>query len=390
MGLPGRQDPKPVGSKRWLLVTIVIVLLLILLALVALFFRYLIAPAPLPELVPVAPDYPPHYVFSIFNVSKPVSVAVSPDGNRVYVAESDGDRLVKVFDRDGALLGSFAPPLTTTPERAPIYLAISSDGRVFVSDRAQHAIFIYNADGVYLDTILSPELTLSEYLAKHLNGLPEGSVFAYNIYQDAVYYQLPGSAEASSLPAPDIYNWTPLGLRFDVSDRLFITDVTEGQHQVMIFPSQVIQNRDWKDFSAGQFSFGKSGKGAGELDFPNSAVVDSRGRIYVVDGNNSRVSVWDSQGNFLFNFGRGSGDGVINLPRGALLDAQDRLYVVDAVDQKVKVYDVSGDEIKYIYSFGDYGVGDGLFNYPNDIAIDRTGRIYVVDRENNRVQIWLY
>lgn len=382
--------PAGAGSNRRLL-SLLILLLVLFTALLALFLRYIISPAPLPDLVPapVNLNYPPHYVFSIYNVNQPVSVAPAPGGERLYVAESGGDRLVKIFDREGIQLGAFAPPLTNTPERSPVYLATSSDGRIFVSDRAQHAVFVFDADGNYLDTILSPSLTLSEYLSKHLDGLSGGTQFAYNVYQDNVAYMLPGEA-AASLPAPDLYDWSPLGLRIDSRDRLLLTDITEDQFQVYIFPAEVVQARDWTDFDAQPFAFGETGKEAGQLDYPNNAIVDSQGRIYVVDGNNSRISVWDSQGNFLFNFGRGSGDGVINLPRGVMVDDKDRLYVVDAVDHRVKVYDVSKEEIAYLFSFGDFGVDDGLFNYPNDIAVDRSGRVYVADRENNRIQVWLY
>ena len=137
--------------------------------------------------------------------------------------------------------------------------------------------------------------------------------------------------------------------------------------------------------------FGEHGQGNGQFIFPNVAVSDSQGRIYVTDGNNGRVSVWDSAGRFLFHLGQGVGDGALNLPRGAAIDTSDRLYVVDAVGQNVKVYDVSEAEASFLFTFGDWGASNGQFNYPNDIAIDNvTGRLYVTDRENHRVQVWLY
>jgi tripartite motif-containing protein 71 len=136
--------------------------------------------------------------------------------------------------------------------------------------------------------------------------------------------------------------------------------------------------------------FGTSGEGDGEFLFPNAAMADSQGRIYVSDGNNSRISVWDSQGNFLFNFGKGVGDGALSLPRGIYIDENDKLFVVDAVGQNIKTYDVSGPEPSFLYSFGEFGMGDGMFNYPNDITTDNQGRVYIVDRENNRIQVWSF
>lgn len=136
--------------------------------------------------------------------------------------------------------------------------------------------------------------------------------------------------------------------------------------------------------------FGASGQENAEFLFPNSAMADSQGRIFISDGNNARISVWDQQGSFLFNFASGSEESSVGLPRGLYIDHKDRLYVVDAIGQDIKVYDVSAREPNFLFVFGDFGAEDGLFNFPNDISLDMTGRIYVADRENNRVQVWSY
>jgi len=380
-----------VERKQRMLLLELMALLMIFAVLIGFTVQYLRFRVPLPEMLPgnVQLNYPPHYVFSMYGVDRPVSVAVSPVIDRIYVGEMDGNRMVKMFDFNGKLLGSFAPPRTGTPERSPVYLAVSQDGRVFVSDRAQHAIFVFDAEGGYLDTILSPSLTLSEYISKHTGGLPPGTTFAFNIFQENVYYQKPGEAE-QTLPAPDLYDWAPLGLRIDNGNRLILTDVAEDHSFVQVFPDSVITSQSWIDFEPAQFKFGANGQQDEEMKFPNSAVVDSRGQFYVSDGNNSRISVWDIQGKFLFTFGRGTGDSAINLPRGMTVDEKDRLYIVDAVGQSVKVYDVSKDEVSFLFSFGTFGEGDGQFNFPNDIAVDNSGRLYIVDRENNRIQVWLY
>ncbi len=132
------------------------------------------------------------------------------------------------------------------------------------------------------------------------------------------------------------------------------------------------------------------GNEADQFTFPNVAVMDFLDRLHVLDGNNSRISVWDNQGNHLFLYGTGSGDSALSLPRGGAIDSKDRLHVVDAVGQNVKVYDVSGVEPDYLFSFGEFGLDDGQFNYPNDIALDLFGRLYIADRANNRIQVWSY
>jgi sugar lactone lactonase YvrE len=378
-------------QKKWLLGALA-GLLIVFLLVSGLFYRYLRKPAPLPELVvPQANlDYAPHYLFSIFGVDHPVGVAISADGNRIYAAEAEGQRLVRIFDRDGALLGSLAPPNTSVGERAPVYLAADRQGRVWVSDRMQHAVFIYDREGRYLDTLLAAAQTLSGLVARQTSGQIAGVSFAYNLYRGSIYYQRAGSVE-ERLPIPDDQIWSPLGVRIDAEQRIYLTDVTKDYNCIYVLKlGSLATATSWVEFNPQIVEFGASGQGNGQFLFPNSATSDSRGRIYISDGNNGRIAVWDQSKNFLFNFGGGSTDGSVNLPRGIFIDKHDRLHVVDAVGQMVNVYDVSESEPAYLYSFGEFGSNAGQFNFPNDIVIDDSGRLYIADRENNRIQVWSY
>ncbi len=191
--LAAEKDQKP-RKRSLLLLALLLIMLLCLCATAFLLIRYLIERKPLPELIPqpVNFNYPPHYLYSIYGVDQPVATALSPDGSRIYVAEMGGERLIKMFDRQGNLMGSFAPPGTNFAQRAPTYIAVSKDGRVYVTDRMQFAIFIYDPDGKYLDSILAPGLSLSEYVSVHIGGIPAGTQYSYNIFKNAVDYQIPG------------------------------------------------------------------------------------------------------------------------------------------------------------------------------------------------------
>lgn len=376
--------------KRRRLVIGLVALAVLVIAAGALFVRYLLQPSPLPDLLPLPVDltYRPHYLFSIYGVDKPVGVAVSPDGERIYATESGGQREVKVFDRDGNPLAAFSPPHTAPTERSPVYVAVDPTGRVYVTDRLQRAVFVYDSHGKLVDAILAPDLTLSEYVYEHVDELPPDGTMAYNLFGHTVRFQI--YAGEQLLPAPAPAAWAPLGIRIDELGTVFLTDVPEGQHTVRELPGELMLETDWREFDPPEIVFGAQGQGSGEFMYPNSAVIDSTGRIYVTDGNNGRVSVWDGLGSFLFNFAHGVGESALSLPRGAAMDGRDRLHVVDAVQQSVKVYDVSGEEPSFLFAFGDWGTKDGEFNYPVDITLDGTGRLYIADRENNRIQVWSY
>ena len=333
----GEEEQK--RRRRPLLIIVLVVLLLFLAAVVCVAVRYWQKPEPLTELpavqaVVAVETIPPHFLFSIYGVGAPMGVAVTPAGDRIYATEGRDQRLIRVFDRDGNPITDFAPPNTSPATRAPVYVALDRQGQVYVTDRLQHAVMVFDADGNFLRVLHSP--------------------------------------------APDGY-WAPLGITVE-ADNIYVADVTKGQHRVLIFD----QNEQF------QREFGQEGQGQGEFSFPNSVARDSRGRLYVSDSNNARVQVFDPQGNLLGIFAVGAGEQATNLPRGLWADARDRLFVADTVGQTIRVWDVSGDVPRFLYTFGTEGNGDGEFYFPNAITVDDTGRLYITDRANNRIQVWSY
>lgn len=299
---------------------------------VSLWAWYLTTHQPLSDALPVAEVaaqiIKPHFLFSINGIAEPLGVAVTPDGTRIYATESGGERMIRVFDRGGKDLAKFAPPNFIPAGSVPLSIALDSKGRVFVSDALRSTVDIYDSGGNY----------------------------------------------KGSIPSPFKGRWNPIGVRID-GNNLLVVERTEQNHRVLSITT------------AGKllFQFGKQGQDVGGDSFyyPDTAIRDRQGRIYVSDSVNMRLAVFDENGKFLYDMGG------FSLPRGMAIDDQ-KLYVVDAIGQTVDVFDVSGKQAKLLYNFGDFGIGDGQFNYPNDIAFDGTGRLYIADRASDRVQVWTY
>jgi DNA-binding beta-propeller fold protein YncE len=400
VGQPTTEDQEQSGEekdqrKRRLYLLLLLFLLLICCCLSYFIIRYLLKPQPLPQMVPVVNNvinYPPTYKFTITGVDKPVGVAVSPDNQLIYVAESAGDRLVKVFNRDGQLIDTFAPPGTDRANREPKYIAVDGAGHVYLVDRTSNAIDIFAADGTPLDAIIGQDLTVSKLLTQQLHlssGMPTGTTFHYEGINRILFYTLPGQTQQSIKVPPSDSMWAPLGVRFDAQGDLLYTDFTPDHHTLNMIPAADIHG-SLASFHPQIKTFGAEGSDPGTVEFPQTLVTDSKGNYYVSDGNNARISVFKPDGTYSTFFGFGSGESGLNLPRGMWMDNKDHLHVADAVGSLIRVYDVSGSEPSFLYNFGGYGVAEGQFSYPFDICIDGSGRLYVADRENNRIDVWSY
>ena len=298
---------------------------------------YLINRKPITELpLPgLAIETVPSYSYSVYGVNAPTGVAVTPDGSRIYVTQTEGDPRVLVFDGKGNPLGALVPPASTGSDHVPVYVAIDpTNADVYVSDRPTGSILVFGADGAFK-----------------------------RVFQ----------------PGKSLTGWQPLGLGFDAHGHLYVTDVSGPFNTV-------------HEFDAGGALVRTIGKD-GQFNFPNGVAVDPAGNLYVTDSNNGRLVVLDPSGRERAIVRRGAGSGDLGLPRGTAIDDGGRVYVVDTSGQGVQVYHVVGsndDPPAFIGRFGSGGTDDGAFQYPNGIAVDGRARVYVTDWRNNRVQVWTY
>lgn len=263
----------------------------------------------------------------------PLGVAASPDGNTIYVVDSN-HKTVKMFDPNGKQTGSFgqtaADKSANTTFSNPLYAAVNSTGKVFVTDRSAAMVVVYDP-ATKQTTRFNPRVDKS-------------------------------------------FSWSPLAVCVDQKDNIYITDATKSLHRVLVFDPEgkvILQ-------------FGKEGQNQGEFSFPNGITVGSDGSIYVADSNNSRVQVFDKAGKYKFSIGNTGGKTALGHPVGICFDISGNLNVVDTFGHAVQVYDKNG---KYLYKYGEYGTKNGQFQFPMGIT-SLNNSLYVVDREGKRVQVW--
>jgi len=332
----GDAAPTKMSTKRKGILAALLVALLIL---AVLFGWYLMNRKPLSQLPGLSQAKAPHYEFSIYGTTKPLGVAVSPSGDRIYVTEEAGQNLVHVYDHTGKQVATLKPPSSTGPIHTPTYVAINPTTQdVYVGDRSTYKIYIYSAKGTYLRTFA-----------------PKGNL---------------GVA------------WEPLGLAFGPDGTFYVTDTrgtTTTGHRVLVFsPTGTLV---------------RSMGAPGALAFPNGVAVDQHGNINVADSNHGRLVIFNPAGKIIATIGQGVGSGDLGLPRGVAVDGAGRLYVVNTSEQQVQIYNDASSKVvtpTYIATFGTEGQLDGTFEYPEGMATDTRAHIYIADRENNRVQVWGY
>jgi sugar lactone lactonase YvrE len=138
--------------------------------------------------------------------------------------------------------------------------------------------------------------------------------------------------------------------------------------------------------SNGQFltQWGSNGNGDGQFDLPHSLAVDEFGNVYVGDTRNVRVQKFDNNGNFLTKWGsRGIGNGQFGEVFGVAVDGSGSVYVTDRLNRAVQKFDSNG---AFITRWGRFGTADGLFYDPQGITVDDRGAVYVTDVSLRRIQ----
>jgi len=266
-------------------------------------------------------------------LSKPYGVAAR-DG-RVYVGDTV-DRVVVLFDlanRRYKRIGLEDPGSL----RMPFGIDIDAQGNLYVVDGSLKRVMVYDAEGRYLRSL--------------------------------------GAGLSWSRPA---------GIAIDdARRRLYVVDaggVDSEQHLVRALDL---------DSGTALFDIGKRGEGPGEFNLPRDAVVGAGGELYVVDGGNFRVQVFDSSGRFVKTFGAvGRQGGQFSRPKEIAIDAQGNLYVVDTAFGNFQIFDAEG---RLLLDVGSRGNADApaRFMLPSGIAVDRgDGRVYMVDQYFRKVEVF--
>ncbi len=130
-------------------------------------------------------------------------------------------------------------------------------------------------------------------------------------------------------------------------------------------------------------NIGRGGHGDGEFNGPIAVTVNSKDELLVSDRENHRIQTFDPDGEYLFQFSsRHSGESELKYPTGIAVDAEDNIVVCNDWNNRVLMFRPDGSFIKRIDCDS-----DGLM-YPNGVAVIEDGKVAVVDYGNDSVRIF--
>lgn len=317
------------------------------------------AKAFVPPVFPAAPEIPRFY----WERSLHTSADVVPD------------------DSDGALRRMVTGESRRGEAMVKPYGVAVRNGRVYVGDTVARNVVLFDLNrkihkriGAEEPGALGMPFGMDLDAAGNLYVI-DGTLKRIHVYdQDGKFLRVMGEE----------IKWSrPVGIAVDSErKRLYVVDaggVDKQEHRVRTL-----------DLDSGKLlhEIGTRGKGPGELNLPRDAAVGPDGTLYVVDGGNFRIQVYDANGKFVKTFGGiGVQLGQFSRPKEIAADAEGKLYVVDTGFGNFQIFDRSGLLLLDVGSRGDADE-PAKFSLPSGIAVDVDGRVYVVDQFFRKVEVF--
>ena len=266
---------------------------------------------------------------------------IVPPGSATCVGRDDMPPIMK-FDTAGKLLESFGQGLLAFPHG----FHIDHDGNVWVTD-ANH-----------LETVLGISAKGRGHQVFKLD--PHGKVL-----------MTLGKAGVAG-KGHDTFN-RPTDVAVGTNGDIFVTDGHGKNDRVVKFSKDGRYIKEW----------GKTGSAPGEFNQPHALDIDPQGRIFVADRSNSRLQIFDQEGNYIDSwkqFGRPSG--LYIAPDGTLLvtDSQTNEKTNPGMKRGIFIGSIKDGEVtSFIPDPEVENQDNSTISGASGISVDAMGSVYAAD-----------
>ncbi len=275
-----------------------------------------------------------------------VAAVATDSRDRVFVFNR-GEHPLMVFDRDGTFLTAWGEGVFARPHG----ITIGPDDAVYCTDDLDHTVRKFASDGTLLMTLGT-------------SGQPSDTG-ATSIDFRTIRHA-----------GPPFY--FPTNVALSAAGEIYVTDGYGNARVHKFAPDGRLL-----------FSWGEPGTGPGQFRVPHGIAVDRNGTVFVADRENSRIQLFSADGKFLDERTD------IARPCQVAFDAAGNLFVAelgyragmwpgtsapsaDATGGRVSVFDSRG-ELLTRWGGGDNPTAPGDFFAPHDICIDSRGDVYVAE-----------
>jgi DNA-binding beta-propeller fold protein YncE len=256
----------------------------------------------------------------------------------------------------------------------PVGLAVSDDGdRLYIADMMQAAVFKYDFKNKKFSKF--GDVGVPSGLGLDANE----QVYVVDTARKAIRVFGPDGKQTSEFTDPDLVR--PNGLAIDKArGRIYVVDTGDREAK-----DQNVKVYDLQGKRVGSIG-SKPGSEFGQFLYPTFVAVDASGNVYVTDTLNARVQKFDTEGKFVTSFGQlGTNWGEFDKPKGVAVDSFGNVYVADSGWSNVQIFNPKGQVLLF---FGGRGPVPGMMKNPLALAIDRNNKIYVGDYLNHRIGVY--
>lgn len=341
--------------------------------------------------------------------------------SKLYITDRKLDR-VSVFDLSGRFLFSFAdsggaPGKLDTPTG----ITISDQERVYVVDSGNHRVAVFTTEGVFLQNLATDSLRAPMYIAKSSSGV----VYVSDPKAKAIYAIDDAGSVSEVIRSNDSFKIVPSGIAVDDHGSLLFMEqetskvymIRGGGGPVPILGSEGKGRGQFKEPEAMQLIgnellIADSGNYRLQViepslpkDMPTLAAAqslprvklinvqigkpyvdiasDEKGRLFALIAENLTVHSLQPDGTFKKELGRVGRKK--KPPKGVSIAAGKGLvYVADAKRNTIHCFTYAG---KHKFSFGEKGKKAGYLHNPAGMAV-HGDKLYIAERGNKRVQIF--
>ncbi len=253
--------------------------------------------------------------------------------DRVYVLNRSDHHII-VFDRDGNLVHSWGEGFFKRPHGS----CIGPDNSIYCTDDVNHVVAKFTREGKLLKTLGTPG-----------DASDTGYAQTFDLW-DSLRRIVRGGPPFNR----------PTGVSISPSGEIYVSD-GYGNARIHKF------SNDGKLL----LSWGEPGGEPGQFRLPHSVRVDKLGRIWVADRENHRIQIFDASGKFLDEWTD------LLRPTDLFMGEDDTVYVSE-LSNRVSIFTIDG---KLIARWATTGTTkeEALFVAPHAIAVDSQGDIYVGD-----------